>query len=95
MMDRCIVLRPMYDGIIEMSGKVGGAIACANFRNGGQEITLQNIQTFFLQNNMKAISDGLPYSHSGATIVKETRDDDVGLQTVKNIAHNMARTLTT
>lgn len=52
MMDRCVCLRAKYGDDLPLAGKIGGAIACANSRNGGQETTLQNIQTFMLQMNM-------------------------------------------
>jgi multimeric flavodoxin WrbA len=89
MMDRCVVLRPKYGEPIEMSGKIGCGIACGGFRNGGQELTLQNIQTFLLQHNMKTISDGPSFSHSGGTIVGSAADDELGLQTIKNMMLNM------
>jgi len=89
-MDRCVVMRPSYGEPLPMSGKIGGAIACANSRNGGQEITLQNIHTFLLQMNMQVIGDGPDYSHFGATIAGEAKDDSWGLETVKNLALNMA-----
>jgi len=92
-MDRCIVMRPSYGGPLPMSDKIGGAIACANSRNGGQEITLQNIQTFLLQMNMQVISDGPGYCHSGGTIAADAKSDSWGLETVKNLALNMARIL--
>ena len=93
MMDRCIPLRPSYSMPMDMAGKVGAGIACGGFRNGGQETTLQNIQTFLLQQNMLAISDGAGYSHAGGTLAGEAKEDRLGLQTVENLAHNMARML--
>ncbi len=90
MMDRCVVMRPSYGEPLPMSGKIGGAIACANSRNGGQEITLQNIHTFLLQMNMQVIGDGPSYSHLGATIAGQAQNDSWGLETVKNLALNMA-----
>jgi multimeric flavodoxin WrbA len=90
MMDRCVVMRPNYGDPLPMSGKIGGAIACAESRNGGQEITLQNIQTFMLQMNMQIIGDGPNYSHLGATIAQKAQNDSWGLKTVKNLALNMA-----
>ncbi|HUZ18176.1 MAG TPA: flavodoxin family protein [Spirochaetia bacterium] len=93
MMDRCVVLRPSYEAVMEMSGKVGGALACGGFRNGGQETTLQNIQTFLLQQNMRIINDGPGFSHSGATVVGEARGDELGLRTLENLAANMANAL--
>ncbi len=93
MMDRCVVMRPSYGGPLPMTGKIGGAIACANARNGGQETTLQNIQTFMLQMNMQVISDGPAYCHSGGTIAADAKEDSWGLETVKNLALNLARAL--
>src|SRR4030042_5438289 len=93
MMDRCVAIRPSYGEPMSMSGKIGGAIACGYSRNGGQEITLQNIQTFFLQLNMQVIGDGPDYSHFGATIAAEAKDDSWGLETVKNLALNLASML--
>ena len=92
MMDRSVALRA--SGVFEMSGKVGAGIACGGFRNGGQELTLQNMQTFFLQQNMAAIADGPPFSHSGAALYGRASEDTVGLQTVENLAERMAQFLT-
>ena len=93
MMDRTVPLRPRYEEEKEMSGKVGGGIACAGFRNGGQETTLQNIHTFLLQQNMRVVSDGEGFSHAGGTIAGEAKDDPLGLRTVENLARNMMRML--
>jgi len=89
MMDRCIVFRPSYDLPLELSGKTGCAIACGNFRNGGQETTIQNIQTFLLQQNMKVINDGFGFSHAGGTIVGAKKEDRLGLETIDNLANNL------
>jgi multimeric flavodoxin WrbA len=91
MMDRCLALRAR--GAFEMSGKVGAGIACGGFRNGGQELTLQNMQTFFLQQNMVAIADGPPFGHSGAALVGKASEDQVGLQTVESLAERMMQFL--
>ncbi len=88
MMDRTVLFRA--GSRFELSGKVGAGIACGGFRNGGQELTLQNMQTFFLQQDMYALADGPRYSHSGATIVGRAADDELGLQTVANLARRMA-----
>ena len=89
-MDRCVAMRPRYGVPLPMAGKIGGGIACGYSRNGGQEITLQNIHTFLLQLNMKAISDGSDYSHSGATVMADAKDDAWGMETVQNLALNLA-----
>jgi multimeric flavodoxin WrbA len=93
MMDRCVILRPSYEQPYAMTGKVGGAIACAGFRHGGQEITLQNIHTFLLQLHVQVISDGPGYSHSGAAIAGEAKDDALGLEMAANLARNMVKLL--
>ena len=89
MMDRCVCTRANYGPGFPMTGKIGGAIACANSRNGGQETTLQNIQTFMMQLNMMVVSDGPAYGHSGGTIMHDAAKDDWGLQTVRNLAENV------
>jgi multimeric flavodoxin WrbA len=88
MMDRCVIFRSKMP--YEMAGKIGGGIACGDFRNGGQELTLQCIHTFMLQLNMHIISDGQPFSHSGAAIVgPDAQKDELGLQTTKNLIENL------
>jgi multimeric flavodoxin WrbA len=91
MMDRSVPLRVNRQKPFQMDGKVGGGIACGGFRNGGMELTLQCIHTFLLQQNMMAVSDGVSYSHSGAAVVGNAKEDELGLKTVTNLARNMAR----
>jgi multimeric flavodoxin WrbA len=91
MMDRTVVFRT--GGRFALSGKVGAGIACGGFRNGGQELTLQSMHTFFLQQDMYAVADGPRYSHSGAAIVGHAANDQVGLQTVENLALRVAQTV--
>lgn len=86
-MDRTVILR-VRNGF-ELSGKIGAGIACGGFRNGGQELTLQTMHTYFLQQDMYAMSDGPGFSHSGAAIVGDARGDTVGLRTVDNVADRM------
>jgi multimeric flavodoxin WrbA len=91
MMDRTVLFRPTYGEPMEMAGKVGAGIACAGFRNGGQETALQNIHTYLLQQNMRVINDGEGFSHAGGTIAGEAKTDALGLRTVENLARNMHR----
>jgi multimeric flavodoxin WrbA len=91
MMDRSVALR--VGGPFDLSGKVGGGIACGGFRNGGQELTLQCMHTYFLQQDMYAIADGPRLSHSGAAIVGQAEEDTLGLQTVQNLAVRMVKAL--
>jgi multimeric flavodoxin WrbA len=90
MMDRTVLLR--VGGEFELSGKIGAGIACGGFRNGGQELTLQCMHTFFLQQDMYAIADGPRFSHSGAAIVGKAEEDEIGLQTVRNLVDRIIRT---
>ena len=89
MMDRTVLFRT--GGHFTLSGKVGAGIACGGFRNGGQELTLQAMHTYFLQQDMYAISDGPGFSHSGAAVAGSTDVDQVGLQTVENLAQRLVR----
>ena len=96
MMDRTVLFRVGRDNFgdkFELSGKIGAGIACGGFRNGGQELTLQCMHTFFLQQDMNVIADGPPYSHSGAAIVGKAEDDELGLQTIKNLTNKIINTL--
>ena len=88
MMDRTVALRVGRG--FELSGKIGAGIACGGFRNGGQELTLQNMHTFFLQQDMAAVADGPRFSHSGAAVVGKAQDDGVGLETVGNLCAKIA-----
>jgi multimeric flavodoxin WrbA len=87
-MDRTVVFRAT--GEFELSGKVGAGISCGGFRNGGQELTLQCMHTFFLQQDMFAVSDGPRFSHLGAAIAGRAQDDDLGMTTVENVALRLA-----
>ena len=96
MMDRTVLFRVGGNFIgekFELSGKIGAGIACGGFRNGGQELTLQCMHTFFLQQDMLIIADGPPYSHSGATIVGNAKDDKLGLETIENLVNKIIKTL--
>ena len=88
LMDRTVLFR--VGGEFELSGRVGAGIACGGFRNGGQELVLQNIHTYLLQLDMFAIADGPPFSHSGATITGLAEQDELGLRTVENLARRVA-----
>ena len=92
-MDRTVILR-VRDGF-ELSGKIGAGISCGGFRNGGQELTLQTMHTFFLGQDMFAISDGPRFSHSGAAIVGESCDDEIGLRTVDNLTDRIVQAIRT
>ena len=42
---------------------------------------------------MKTIADGPRFSHSGAAIVGKTAEDEIGLQTIRNLADKIIKTL--
>jgi multimeric flavodoxin WrbA len=89
MMDRTVLFRTARQ--FALSGKVGAGIACGGFRNGGQELTLQGMHTYFLQQDMYAIADGPRFSHCGAAVTGRAETDQVGLQTVENVARRLAQ----
>ena len=89
MMDRTVLFRA--GGEYMLSGRAGAGIACGGFRNGGQELTLQCMHTFFLQQDMYTIADGPRFSHSGAALVGSAAQDTLGLQTVEYLALRIAR----
>lgn len=70
---------------ISLSALGLGAMRLPGFEYGGQELTLQCIHTFLLQQNLTGINDGFPFSHSGATIVSTAREDKTGLLTVSSL----------
>jgi multimeric flavodoxin WrbA len=90
LMDRSVALRVRS---FQLGGRFGAGIACGGFRNGGQELTLQCMHTFFLQQDMHAIADGPGFSHSGAAIVGKAETDEIGLATVRNLAAKIAKVL--
>jgi multimeric flavodoxin WrbA len=89
MMDRTVIFRTGSRFLL--SGKVGAGIACGGFRNGGQELTLQCMHTFFLQQDMYVVADGPTFSHSGATVVGSAVEDEIGLRTIENLARRLAQ----
>ena len=90
MMDRSVAVRVRG---FQLSGRIGAGISAGGFRNGGQELTLQCMHTYFLQQDMSAIADGPGFSHSGAAIVGKAEEDEVGLKTVMNITSKIERAL--
>ena len=64
-------------------------------RNGGQELTLQNIHAAMMIHDMILISDGCNTSHFGGTVwnVGEDKEDENGLKTIRSLAKRMAETM--
>jgi len=74
--------------------KVGGVLAVGGVRNGGQELTIQAVQTTFLCHDMICVSDGCQTSHFGATMFSGgeggVEADTIGLETARNLGRRVA-----
>ncbi len=90
-LDRWSVFRRDY----ALSGKVAGVLAVGSARNGGQELTIQSIQTVLLCQELLIVGDGKPTSRRGATVWNNSEWDDVtrdefGMATVRNLGRRVA-----
>jgi multimeric flavodoxin WrbA len=81
--------RPLR-GSFRLKNKVCGAIAVGGSRNGGQESTISVIHDFLLIHDAIIIGDGDPMAHYGGTGVGDTKNDDVGIETSKNLGKRVA-----
>lgn len=90
-LDRCVMFR--RNGFL-LRDKVGGVIAVGGFRNGGQETTIQAVQSAMLIQDMIVVGDGRPGAHFGGTMWSAHPDgiekDDFGLNTVQNLGRRVA-----
>jgi multimeric flavodoxin WrbA len=87
LLDRTIVLR--RNGFL-LKGKPGAALAVGGSRNGGQELTIQAIQSWMHIHGMIVVGDG---AHFGGIATKPVETDDVGLKTVRDTANMLCETL--
>ncbi len=89
--DRCFSLRK---GRFALADKVGGAVAVGGVRNGGQELTLQVIQSAMMCQEMIIVGDGRPTAHAGASVWNpgndDISDDEIGVTTLKNLGRRVA-----
>ncbi len=89
--DRCFSLRR---GRFALADKVGGAVAVGGMRNGGQELTLQCIQSAMMCQEMVIVGDGRPTAHAGAAVWNsgndDIADDEFGVATLKNLGRRVA-----
>jgi multimeric flavodoxin WrbA len=92
-LDRCISLRMRK---FALANKVGGVVAVGGVRNGGQELTIQCVQSALLCQEMVVVGDGRPTCHTGATVWNNGKDDisqdEFGVTTVKNLGRRVAET---
>ncbi len=90
-LDRCVMFR--RNGFL-LRDKVGGVIAVGVVRNGGQELTIQAVQSAMLIQDMVVVSEGRPTSHYGATLWSGHPDgiekDAFGLETARNLGKRVA-----
>lgn len=69
-----------------------GAVAVGSFRNGGQELVIEQIHTAMLCHEVFVVG-GKPKGHQGATLVNNKDDitqDEVGVQTAKSLGIRLA-----
>ncbi len=89
--DRCFALRR---GRFALADKVGGAVAVGGVRNGGQELTLQCIQSAMMCQEMIIVGDGRPTAHAGASVWNtgkdDISDDEIGIATLKNLGRRVS-----
>jgi multimeric flavodoxin WrbA len=90
-LDRCISLRQRK---FALANRIGGVVAVGGVRNGGQELTIQCVQTALLCQEMIIVGDGRATCHTGATVWNNGQDDiaadEFGLTTVKNLGRRVA-----
>jgi len=85
--DRTILLR--RNGFL-LKGKVGAAIAVGGSRNGGQELTIQAMQSWMHIHGMIVVGD---MAHFGGIVIKPVLSDEVGIKTVKDTVEMVCETL--
>jgi multimeric flavodoxin WrbA len=90
-LDRCGVFRKQG---LALANKVGAVLAVGGVRNGGQELTIQSVQTALMCHEMRIVGDGRPTAHFGATLWNngddDISDDEFGLITAKNLGRRVA-----
>ncbi len=90
-LERWVVLRKEFS----LSGKVAGVLAVGAARNGGQELTIQSIQTVLYCHEMLLVGDGRPTGHRGATVWNnkewdDVTDDEFGMATARDLGRRVA-----
>jgi multimeric flavodoxin WrbA len=83
----------LFKKTFALRNKVGGALAVAGARNGGQENTIRSIQVAMFGEDMILVGDGRPTSHTGATLWSSKDDithDEPGVATAKNLGRRVA-----
>lgn len=89
-LDQCMACR---QNNFALANKVAGVLAVGGVRNGGQELTIQSVQTALLCQEMIVVGDARPTGHSGATLLNTGDDvsgDEFGLSTARNLGRRVA-----
>lgn len=87
---------PLRRDNYRLSEKAGGAIAVGGSRNGGQEFVTMAIHNWMLLQEMIVVSDKKTAHFGGIAVSRksgEVLNDEVGLQTVENLALKMIETV--
>jgi len=75
---------------LKLKNKIGAAIAIGRSRNGGQEFTIQAINSFMHIHGMIVVGDN---NHFGGTVVVPFKEDDFGKKTVKDTINKVCEVL--
>ncbi|MCK4423595.1 MAG: flavodoxin family protein [Candidatus Omnitrophica bacterium] len=93
-LDRTVMFR--RNGFI-FRDKIGGVLAVGGVRNGGQELTIQAVQSAMFCHDMIVVSDGMNTSHFGGALCsgadKGIENDEIGLTTARNLGRRIAKTI--
>jgi multimeric flavodoxin WrbA len=79
-----------------LSNKVAGVLAVGAARNGGQELTIQSIQTSLFCQEMIVVGESRPTAHFGPGVwsggeFKSVTDDEVGMNATRNLGRRVAQ----
>ena len=89
-LEQCAVLRKPK---LLLADKPVGVLAVGAFRNGGQELVIQQVQTVLLCHEMMLVG-GKPRAHQGATLYNPADDDimtdELGIDTAKKLGQRVA-----
>lgn len=87
-------LAPLREPTMLLAGKPFGALAVGGFRNGGQELTIAQIQAILLCFGMIPVGGHAP-AFQGATLVSandSVEQDELGLRTAAQLGRRLAET---
>lgn len=89
-LERCAVLRKPT---LQLAGKVVGVLAVGGYRNGGQELVIEQIQSVMLCHEALIVG-GKPPAHQGATLWNVSEDDiaqdTIGMESARKLGIRVA-----